>query len=773
MFKKTDEGLKTFSLLEYPKTICLEDIWKHPDIEDVLVNNFKNYCDEAKREKQIRVQYIMYKPFGRYFVKDTTKISSCPMWGELRANLFKETEDDVDIIGCHQSLLYDILKEKPDTYWLDTLKRYVNHRNEIFDEIQIAWAAISRYNNKNKKKDTKTKRDCCKALFTILLYGGTTNTWANEFGFHDDDYVLSPFVSEFTRELKTNTAIIVNDKRFIDIIEWKTRDLLALYQKYHPIKPTDKRKIKVGIEYYDVNKYYRNDSKIVAIILQDYERKIVEASMDFVKSMTGVITSYNYDGFQILKHEQNEARVELLNNHIATLDLNDGIKWDNIKFIIKPFKAGLDLSKIPKEKGEFSLDEFYASSDYEWNKEYFEKYHFKCLNPSCFVKILKDGEPQYIGIEKINGMYKELKSTYWKDGKFAGLGSWSFMEKWTSDKDIKVYSGIDFYPKPLKPPDNHYNIWNNFPIEKTELDPDADTSRIHKHFLVMANNQFVVKEYLLNWFAHLVQKPATKTLVCILLQGQQGAGKSLLAEKIMNLIIGKSKMFITSKIDKVFGRFSNMQGRLLVILNEASGYETHALDSVLKDGITADSVQLEKKGIDSVDTIDYSNYIFTTNGFNSVKIPEDDRRFVAIACSNEMKDNVEYFNALYKDIENPVVMRKFYQELMKRPLEDFNASRDRPKTELYAVLQQVNRPYIDVFIENRQRDNDYERQHLPEIYEKFVNWWHKEGRRDEARPSSQKFSGMMRYNEQVIFERLETGNTYTIKKKKWLGGDVL
>ena len=91
----------------------------------------------------------------------------------------------------------------------------------------------------------------------------------------------------------------------------------------------------------------------MAIILQDYERRIIEISMDFVKSMTGEITSYNYDGFQILKHKENEARVELLNNHVAGINLKDGVKWDNIKFIIKDFKEGLDMSKIPEEKGEF------------------------------------------------------------------------------------------------------------------------------------------------------------------------------------------------------------------------------------------------------------------------------------------------------------------------------------------------------------------------------------------------------------------------------------
>ena len=108
MFKKTDKGINRFTLWEFPKTVYVESIWKHPDIYTHQVNRFKLYCDEALESNMVKVEYIMKKPYGRYFVKDAGKISSCPMWGVLRSSLFKETEDDIDIVACHQSLLYDL-----------------------------------------------------------------------------------------------------------------------------------------------------------------------------------------------------------------------------------------------------------------------------------------------------------------------------------------------------------------------------------------------------------------------------------------------------------------------------------------------------------------------------------------------------------------------------------------------------------------------------------------------------------------------------------------
>ena len=95
---------------------------------------------------------------------------------------------------------------------------------KVFDEITINKSAIERYNKNNK--NVLTKRDFCKALFTILLYGGTQNTWKTTFELEDNEYVLSSFIKVFIKELKTNITIIITDDRFKDIVEWKKNDLL-------------------------------------------------------------------------------------------------------------------------------------------------------------------------------------------------------------------------------------------------------------------------------------------------------------------------------------------------------------------------------------------------------------------------------------------------------------------------------------------------------------------------------------------------------------------
>ena len=99
---------------------------------------------------------------------------------------------------------------------------------------------------------------------------------------------------------------------------------------------------------------------------------------------------------------------------------------------------------------------------------------------------------------------------------------------------MRTYDNMDVLPPPLSCPKYTFNSWVDFPITEVPLDPTADTSRIYKHLDYTSNHNPLVKEYLLNWFAQMVQFPAYKSRVAILLQGEPGAGKSVVGEKLMD-----------------------------------------------------------------------------------------------------------------------------------------------------------------------------------------------------------------------------------------------
>jgi len=743
---------KSFTLKEYPNPKYIDIIATHPDIYGPQVEALEAYCSKYENANGfINIEYVKSTEYGRYFVKKPNMLSSTIMWNKIRATLFSDGDYDIDIVNCHNELLLTLLKNNTN-YDIANLTHYCSNRADVIDTIEIEDSAINHYNNYNK--DNKTKKDVVKSLFTIILYGGSIDTWKTEFGFNSKDYKLTPFVKDYIEEIQMNTNIIINDKRFKDIIT-SVKEIKIKEAK-------DKFKKKFSIE-----KFKLNNGALLSVILQEYETLIIEKAMHVMEQNNVTITSYNYDGFQIRKVDAIDELINNLNNVIAntTIAHNREIKpllFDNIKFIVKPFREVLIMPKLVPlaVSNSYNINIMTSTKNYKVQKEYFERFHAKIENPFCYIRDDEEGI-MFIKQANMSNLYSNVITTPHK-----GLLVPSWFYNWEKDKNMKTYYTFNYYPDPALCPVNCKNLWKPFPILKTTLNPDANTSKIHAFIKTLLGN---CADYVLNWLAHVVQKPARKTEVCILLYGSQGCGKSTIGEYLLRKIIGLDKMIITSKADKMFGRFVNTQGKLLSVLNEASGKDTFNICDILKDAITCTTTEQEKKGIDAVTITDYTNYIFTTNNINSVKVPEDDRRFMPIEINEELKNNVVYFKELYADLDNEEIMRMFYEDLMKRPLENFNPSRDRPETELMKDMKNMNKNCIKQFIiywrekviANTSEDGNFMEKNMSgsKLYECFNHFWNIEGRKAENKPNSTKFGiEMKQFKKDVIYKKNNISN---------------
>jgi len=737
---------KTITLREYPNPLYINDIAKHPTIWKDHIELLENYCQAYDDVYGcVSVDYVKNTEYGRYFVKDPTMMSCTLMWNRIRATLFNESDYDLDIVCCHQNILMTLLKNNTN-YNIEKLEHYCAHRNEIIEAVELNDDVVKDYNK--CKKDNKTKKDIVKSLFTIILYGGTIDTWREEYGITLEHCKLSAFVTEYINEIQMNTNIIITDFRFKNIVaSVKSLKIKEAKEKYKKKFNIDNFKLKNGA--------------VLSIILQEYETLIIEKAMSFVESQKCIITSYNYDGFQIRKVPNIEQVVDDLNNHIAEIEFNK-FKFENIKFIVKPFKNALDVKVVVLTSINYDIKQMTKTTNYKIQKEYFERFHAKIETPFCYLRHDENGT-MFIKPKDLNALYSPIATAatirdnpLLKTAKFFG-----FINGWGSDEDQRTYYTYNYYPNPSLCPKNIYNLWQPFPILKTPLDSDVDTSKIYAFIETLLGE---CAEYVLNWFAHIVQKPAKKTEVCILLYGAQGCGKSTIGEYLLRKIIGLDKMIITSKADKMFGRFVNSQGKLLAVLNECSGKDTFNICDILKDAITMTTTEQEKKGVDAVSVTDYTNFIFTTNNINSVKIEEGDRRFMPIEINNVLKNNVSYFKELYADLDNDLIMRKFYHELMNRDLSNFNPSRNRPETELMIDMKTMNKNCIKDFIEywkekvisQSSEDGNYmeKRMGATNLYGCFNHFWVIEGRKAESKPTLKKFgTEIKQYKDDVKYHK--------------------
>ena len=81
-------------------------------------------------------------------------------------------------------------------------------------------------------------------------------------------------------------------------------------------------------------------------------------------------------------------------------------------------------------------------------------------------------------------------------------------------------------------------------------------------------------EYTLNYLSHLIQKPGELPLVALAFKSNQGVGKNMFFEKLVEMIAGDEYGLSTTQLDHVVGRFSMIHQKLLIILDEASGKAT-------------------------------------------------------------------------------------------------------------------------------------------------------------------------------------------------------
>ena len=134
------------------------------------------------------------------------------------------------------------------------------------------------------------------------------------------------------------------------------------------------------------------------------------------------------------------------------------------------------------------------------------------------------------------------------------------------------------------------------------------------------------RRLLISWLAHNVQRPGRKVRWAPYIYGVQGAGKTFIAvllELAMGPVNVRTVGGATLKSD--FNGWAN--GAAVVVIEEV--YQPgHGLDLVekLKAPIANDTVDVHRKGKDSVSAPNFSNYLLLSNHPDSLMIEATDRR---------------------------------------------------------------------------------------------------------------------------------------------------
>lgn len=226
--------------------------------------------------------------------------------------------------------------------------------------------------------------------------------------------------------------------------------------------------------------------------------------------------------------------------------------------------------------------------------------------------------------------------------------------------------------------------------------------------------------YILAWIANIIQYPAYRSQVCIVLYSLiEDVGKSKLCELIEKVVDEKYSFCITDVTNQLFGKHSMAEyEKLFIILNEIKGKDTYSNSETFKQRITDPKRDFEPKGLKAFNGINYCNYLCSTNNINAVNAGEKDRRFCVITCNNRKAEDKMYFLEFENDIiKNEEAIRCIYEYLKTFPIEDYVPNRlfqkYRPTNDaLYQDLQDYNRDIELDFLEYFVKKYHYEKETL-------------------------------------------------------------
>lgn len=406
------------------------------------------------------------------------------------------------------------------------------------------------------------------------------------------------------------------------------------------------------------------------------------------------------------------------------------------------------LRRCLKEDAPSLFQEKYESS-YTAVKKRMERDTFKVMNPVGFFRINNDtdivGHTDYIQLLKrpeLMTLYENV--SYYGKNKKGESEKKDFTKDWLKDANIRTYKSIVFDPSNEANKRDYYNIFRGF---RAELLPDVDVNDektkeglalIRQHMReIYCNGNEEHFEWLENWLASPIQQPKVRTGVAVIFHGKQGVGKNMVLDAYANAILGEQCSYSTgSPAETVFGRFnSGLMNKMLLVCNEAGSSLYDVMDK-LKDLLTSETINIEKKMKDCLTFPNYLSIMMTTNNTNPLFISKDDRRLVWFGCQSTKKGDVEYFKKLKTVLQDDNVIKAWYNHLKTMPMKyktmvDFQEN--RPITIEYKRLQDLNVPswmmwlcsyYSQMtFKQNNKRGNaSYYCQDLKAMYIEYKVW---------------------------------------------------
>lgn len=260
----------------------------------------------------------------------------------------------------------------------------------------------------------------------------------------------------------------------------------------------------------------------------------------------------------------------------------------------------------------------------------------------------------------------------------------TWAQQWLMDPDRRQYDDVVFHPSPPgedDAPEGVYNRWQGFAYEPKK---GKSCEKLIAHiFNNICSENAELFDWVIAFFAKIVQRPRERVGVALVLRGKQGCGKSKVFEIFGKLLGPHHKVADSARY--LTGQFNaHMEDCLLLQIDEGFWAGDKEALGRLKGLITSSQQMIEGKGRDPVLMDNYVHLGMTSNEIWVVPAGMEERRFCVLDVSDAEMQNAEYFAAIDAEAENGGY-EAFLQYLMDFDLKKVNL-RNIPQTA--ALLEQ-------------------------------------------------------------------------------------
>ena len=695
-----------------------------------------NYYQRKLGASQVSVAYAYGKgcedaKLGRLFPLKGVGLQSFPR--HMRDPLLKKYYWDLDVENCHYRIALSVARELGLKH--TAIEQYVMNRDDCLKSIS-------------------DEREVGKTQFLRTLYGGDISLYDPLI--KDVPCTVKPEGVAFLRQLQNEIATLMEN-------------IWMRNTQYH--------KLKTGAEGKAMEKKHNSKASLMSLLFQTAEKKILDKIDETLTANGRIMGVLIHDG----------GCVEKLDGEI---DFPDDIRLKCEEALLKDIGYELPLKVKPMTFA--YTPKALKGVTYADMKIKFEKSNF--LIGSLVHAIHADGKH-----ETLKYSDARIKFANWKYEDIDSEGRkvlQSFLGRWLEDPTRLDYDRVEFEPNVEICPKRVYNLFEGFEAEKlrpaytdTEGNPtltEEDIAELVKP--IIYHIQTLTKgyeDYVLRWLANLIQAPHIKSDVTIFIRDMGGllvegggTGKNLLLDWIGNRIIGEKYYLVVGDNSTLYGSFnSKFEGKLLVMVEEASGKDNHANADKLKSTITTKRKTINKKNIAEYEVNDYARWLFSSNNQNPLPIRNGSRREGVFDTDPKHRNDKVYFDALVKAMSDPKVQFAFYHYLKTRPTwtTPIEFQTNRPITEAYVDVRRINaQPHYKWLVHELKRGTLPAEGLASEYYRRFKEWCSSlAGEKPLDRMMSQTMFGKL-IKDGCVDEATHgvNGTTYRIDFKRLISGFI-